>query len=206
MKPLACFLFILVFIVITIYLLSLALIHVFSEKIKDTSPQSVVVHIHKKNGKKNKVLITNPVKQTENTHNHIEGFLGDTKCTSCSNLSGRKPLNQIITPPKNKNKSKSTRDKRSRVSSVSKSKNQTKKQSKKQSKNQTKNQSNIQSKKKSGKQKGSIKLKNDVNTIEGFSGDEYLLNYRNNFKKVKNSSKPSLEHGHCTAYNGCEYY
>ena len=132
MKPLACFLFILVFIVITIYLLSLALIHVFSEKIKDTSPQSVVVHIHKKNGKKNKVLITNPVKQTENTHNHIEGFLGDTKCTSCSNLSGRKPLKQIITPPKNK--SKSTRDKGSRVSSKFKSKNQNKNQTKNQTK------------------------------------------------------------------------
>ena len=203
MKPLACFLFILVFIVITIYLLSLALIHVFSEKIKDTSPQSVVVHIHKKNGKKNKVLITNPVKQTETAHtDHIEGFLGDTKCTSCSNLSGRKPLKQIITPPKTKNKSKSTRDKSTRVSSVSKSKNQTKKQSKKQSKNQTKN----QTKEKSSKQKGSKQLNKDVNTIEGFSGDEYLLNYRNNFKKVKNSSKPSLEHGHCTAYNGCEYY
>ena len=192
MKPLACFLFILVFIVITIYLLSLALIHVFSEKIKDTSPQSVVVHIHKKNGKKNKVLITNPVKQTENTHNHIEGFLGDTKCTSCSNLSGRKPLKQIITPPKNK--SKSTRDKGSRVSSKFKSKNQ--------NKNQTKN----QTKKKNSKQKGSKRLNKDVNTIEGFSGDEYLLNYRDNFKKLKNRNKHGIENSHCTAYNGCEYY
>ena len=194
MKPLACFLFILVFIVITTYLLSLVLIHVFSEKIKDTAPQSVVVHIHKKNGKKNKVLITNPDRQHNTTTtptDNIEGFLGDTKCTSCSNLSGKKPLKQIITPPKNNRKS--TKDKKSRSNNKSKKKS-----------------NNPPKKSKKSKKIKEIKeikeIKKEVNIIEAFSGDDYLLNYRNNFQKLKNKNKQDGKFINCNAYNKCEYY
>lgn len=230
MKPIACYLFILVFVVVTTYLLSLVLIHVFSEKIKETGPQAVVVHVHqdKKNGKssENKFYVTNNSTNSNSTDDksEIEGFVGH-KCQNCSNLFGDHGFRQKITPPrgcqkkphqhqhdskKAKNGKKTQLDKTSNREKSKENSNDRKKSDKGKVKVKGKGKGKDQGRK-SVKAKDNTKQKQqvtediqDTSVIEGFGGDKYLQAYRKNYRKCQ--SKLSGTKCNLNAFNQCNYF
>ena len=182
MKPLACFLFIVVFILVTTYLLSLVLVHVFSEKIKEAKPHSVVVHLHNKKGK-NRYLITNNSENKTVSNGHVqpvEGFIGKRKCTSCNSGLVKENFKQIVKSPKKKVKADNI-DKRPSISNKLPKK--------------TKNKEKI---------KLSGNKDKDVDQIETFTGDYYLRKYQKKYHKNAKKFGPTLDNNN--AYNNCQYY
>lgn len=196
MNQLSCNLFIIVFILVTTYLLGHILVHVFSEKIKETKPHSLVVHLHPKKGK-NKYFIKGPISSSNSHHHHhhndkVEGFVGDHKCPNCPSFLGKNPIKQVIKPPK----SKGNKAKVNNPSKTSKKvKNKTNKKINSNSKTKSKNNSKTKSKDKVPKE------------IETFtSGDKYLKKYRKMYKKCqKNSDHINNTELSFNAYNTSSY-
>ncbi len=231
MKPIACYLFILVFVVVTTYLLSLVLIHVFSEKIKETGPQAVVVHVHqdKTNGKssENKFYVTNNSTNSTNSNytqekSEIEGFVGH-KCKNCSNLFGDHGFQQKITPPRgcqkkphhldSKKAKKGKNDKLDKTSKEKKSKknsNDLKKSDKGKVKVKGKGKENnkgiksVKAKDNTNQKKQVSEDEHETSIIEGFGGDKYLQSYRKNYRKCQ--SKLSGIKCNLNAFNQCNYF
>jgi hypothetical protein len=98
MKPLYSFFIIFVFIVVVTYLLSLVLIRIFTEKIRETGPTSVIVKLHKDGKRTNRFHIRKPL--TKQKPVKIESF--DTK----------KLVQKIRSPPKRQLKKKEPRNPR----------------------------------------------------------------------------------------------
>ena len=65
MKPIYCFFVIFVFIIVVTYLLSLVLIRIFTEKIRETGPTSVIVKLHQDGKQINRFHIRKPLTNTK---------------------------------------------------------------------------------------------------------------------------------------------
>ena len=219
MNQFACNLFIIVFILVTTYLLGHLLVHVFSEKLRETKPHSVVVHLHKKKGK-NKYLIKAPIKKNSSKHlEQIETFLGNSKsnCPNCPNLLGKKPLRQVIRNPKNrynkdndKSKDKDRSMDKDKCMRTDNSKDKDSKDkdtnSKGKGKGTGKDKGTGKGKDKGKDNKNNKITKSKIKPIEGFSsGDRYLKRYRKNYQKSKCNIKTDSNVNYL-AYNASSYF
>ena len=86
MKPLYSFFIIFVFIVVVTYLLSLVLIRIFTEKIRETGPTSVIVKLHQDGKQINRF--------------HIRKPLTNTKSVQIETFDAKQLVQKIRSPPK----------------------------------------------------------------------------------------------------------
>ncbi len=187
MQKLSCIIFVLVFIIITTYLLSLVLVHIFSEKIKEATPQAVIVNVHKKNGKQDNYYISNSTQE----YNNIESFTSKkpNKNSNNNKFSLTVPFKQIIKAPK-----KSSNKKIINKESIEKTD------------KKVESVKNNKQKKTSITKKDTTKKDNTKkDTIEeGFVGDRYLLEYTKKYNK--NTKKLNKKTNSYIAYNNLNYY